>query len=99
MEKFVAVSILPNLAKAIIPVGWIKNIDNVKIFNGGVRRHQTVEIFYCANINQEPNFELPQKDTFDGDTGCFRATLLQPFGMMAYIFVICVPINMQIHIQ
>lgn len=74
------VSVRISNQKIIIPTTWIKDIDEVKVFNGGVRRFQNVDIFFSADVNAEPNFGLPIENVFNGEVGCYRATLLKAFG-------------------
>lgn len=80
------VSLLINDAnmKRVVPIQWIKDLDKAKLYNYGMAyfRNKIFTTFYSPDINQDPDFGLKIRPTFDASrTSCYSSTLHQPFGM------------------
>lgn len=68
--------------KTIIPLKWIKNFDVTMFFNYGMPYHKKKKyiIFFSNDLNDDPDFNAPLKNTLDGFVkGCYEASLIKHF--------------------
>lgn len=71
---FAVVKLSQSTEKLVIPVKWIYSFDIVQALNYGLSKTKSHIIFYSPNLQAEPNFRLPLRDSLEnGSDGCYKA--------------------------
>lgn len=68
--------------KKEIPITWVHSLDIVQVFKRGISNTKNHLIYYSKNKNDDPNFKLPVRGTFDdtADFGCYHAKIREVAG-------------------
>lgn len=65
--------------KVVLPIQWFQSLDLAQIFNIGASKTKTHKVFFCDDINEDPNFRLEIKEVYVDGPACYKAQLKQAF--------------------
>lgn len=61
--------------KVVVPIQWFASLDIAQIFNSGASKTKLHKIFYCENLDSDPNHRLPIKRVFVDGPACYHAQI------------------------
>lgn len=77
-----AVLVTKPLKKVVIPIQWFQSIDLTQIFNVGASKTKLHKVFFCDDIDADPNFRLPIEAEYVDRPACYKAQMKHAFSKL-----------------
>lgn len=84
-----AVLVTKPLKKVVIPIQWFQSLDFTQIFNVGASKTKLHKVFYCDDIDTDPNFRLEVEEKYVDRPACYKAQVKYAFSKSFKLFPVC----------
>lgn len=79
-DLYLAVYLNEPRKNVLIPDYWCDTFNLAKSINCGLNKNENHLIFFSPDLDKNPEFTLPVRETFDSDgDGCYFGKILQAF--------------------